>query len=155
MPIPILETYSSEGVVLAEVLAEVFKLNNRLLAEEDRLAQPFGLTSARWKVLSVVSFSKQPLTVPQISRRIGLSRQNVQRLVDVMEHDGFVGFQENPDHKRARLVNLTEKGQQRYLAIIQEHIPWTNHHVEGMKRVDLDRTLYVVRKLLRQLDRAE
>ena len=146
-------TYSPEGAVFAEVLLEVCRLNGRLLAEGDRLVQPFGLTGARWKVLGVISFSRQPLTVPQIGRRVGLSRQNVQRLADVMQHEGFIEYQENPDHKRAKLIYLTKKGQQQCAAIMQVHIPWANRCVEGTKRVDLDRALNVIRKLIGQLDR--
>ncbi len=143
-----------EGTIFSEVLFEVNKLNGRFLAEVDKLVQPFGLTNARWKVLGVISLSALPLTVPQIGRRIGFSRQNVQRLVDVMEHEGFVEYQENPDHKRAKLVYLTKKGQQQYAAIMRVHIPWANRCAGGIKRADLDRTLMVLKKLTSQLNRA-
>lgn len=147
------QTYSPEGETFTEVLFEVFRLYGRFLIEGDKLVQPFGLTTARWKVLGVISLASQPLTVPQIGRRIGLSRQNVQRLVDALEDDGFVECRGNPDHKRAKLVALTEKGMQQYAAIMREHIPWANQCADGMERGDLDHTLRVIRQLIGQLDR--
>ncbi|MBV1960931.1 MAG: MarR family transcriptional regulator [Immundisolibacteraceae bacterium] len=53
---------------------EVFRLNGMLLAAENRLAQPFDLTSARWQVMGVIHLSGRTLTVAQIARRMGLTR---------------------------------------------------------------------------------
>ncbi len=147
-----LHSNSSNVAVVSDFLFEVNRLNSRLLAEEDRLVQPFGLTSARWKVLSILSTTDQSLTVPQISRRLGLSRQNIQRLVDVMKGEGLVEFCPNPDHKRAKLVSFTKKGEQQCSAVLQEYIPWTQRCVSDIKRVDLEKTLKVLRALIGQLD---
>ncbi len=143
-------TYSPEGTLFLDAILDVFRLNSRLLAEEEKLVQPFGLTSARWKVLGILSRFDQLLTVPQISRRIGLSRQNIQRLVDVLEVDGLVEYKINPDHKRAKLVSVTLKGQQQSAAIRQVHIPWTNHCADGINTVDLEKTLKTIRTLIGQ-----
>ncbi|GJL53525.1 MAG: MarR family transcriptional regulator [Nitrospirales bacterium] len=145
--------YSPEGSVFTQLLFEMFKLYGRFLAEGDKLVQPYGLTTARWKVLSMIALAKQPVTVPQIGRRIGLSRQNVQRLVDVLEEEAFVVYQGNPDHKRAKLVALTEKGGRHHEAIMRKHIPWANQCVEGIKQDDLAQTLSVLKRLTHQLDR--
>jgi len=147
------QSYSPEGQAFTDVLMEVLKLYGRFLAEGDKLVQPFGLTTARWKVLCIVSLASQPLTVPQIGRRIGLSRQNIQRLVDALEEEGWLEHRDNPDHKRAKLVVLTEKGTQQHETIMHEHIPWANQCADGLSREDLDGTLCVLRKLTTQLSR--
>ena len=144
-------SYSPEGTLFLDAILEICRLNGRLLAEEESLLQAFGLTSARWKVLGVLSRFAQSLTVPQISRRIGLSRQNIQRLVDVLEVDGLLDYQIIPDHKRAKLVSVTPKGQQRYAAVRQVHIPWVNHCAEGFNAADLEKTLKIIRTLIGQL----
>lgn len=41
---------------------------------------------------------------------MGLTRQAVQRIVDVLAERGLVEFQANPHHQRAKLVVLTLKG---------------------------------------------
>ena len=143
---------SSHSRVIHDFLFEVNRLNSRLLAEEDRLVQAFGLTSARWKVLSILAIAELPLTVPQISRRLSLSRQNIQRLVDVMANEGIVEYRTNPDHKRAKLVSFTKKGEQQCSAILQEYIPWTQRCVHKIKPVDLEKTLEVIKVLIGQLD---
>ena len=48
----------------------------------NRLGAGAGLTSARWQVLAALALAGRPLTVAQIARTMGLSRQSVQRLVD-------------------------------------------------------------------------
>ncbi len=145
--------HTPAGAAFTELLLEVFKLNGLLLAEGDKLTKPFGLTSARWKILGAIMEANQPLTVPQIGRRMGLTRQNVQRLVDAMEAEGAVAYQENQDHKRAKLVCLTKKGQQQYTAIMQLQVSWANRCAKGMKPNDLKQTLNVLQTLATRLEK--
>jgi DNA-binding MarR family transcriptional regulator len=94
----------------------VFRLDGALTAAGDALARPAGQTSARWRVLAAVE--RQPLTVAQIARAWSLARQSVQRIADALERDGLVGYEDNPGHRRARLVRLSPAGA-RALAQIQ------------------------------------
>jgi DNA-binding MarR family transcriptional regulator len=68
-----------------------------------------GQTQARWQTLWTMDVS--PMTVPQVARRLGVSRQHILRLTNVMVHEGLVELLPNPDHKTSPLVNLTPKGQ--------------------------------------------
>ncbi len=94
----------------------MFRLDGALTAAGDALARPAGQTSARWRVLAAVE--RQPLTVAQIARAWSLARQSVQRIADALERDGLVGYEDNPGHRRARLVRLSPAGA-RALAQIQ------------------------------------
>ena len=51
-----------------------------------------------------------PLPVAQIARNMGLTRQSVRRTANVLKDKGFVEFQENLNHQRAKLVVLTKQG---------------------------------------------
>jgi DNA-binding MarR family transcriptional regulator len=51
-----------------------------------------------------------PQTVPAMARVRGVSRQNIQVLIDRFLSEGFVELIENPAHKRSKLVRLTTKG---------------------------------------------
>ncbi len=51
-----------------------------------------------------------PKTVPQLARMRPVTRQHIQSLVDPMAEQGLVAFRHNPDHKRSRLVAITDKG---------------------------------------------
>lgn len=95
---------------LTNLVLEVFRLNGQLLIAGDRLAATAGLTAARWQVMGAIELAGQPLSVAQIGRRMGLSRQAVQRIANDLNRLGFLTFSPNPDHARAKLAALSEKG---------------------------------------------
>ena len=77
---------------ITDLVLETFRLNGRLLASGDALVADLGLTSARWQVIGAIALSPVPLSVAQIARNMGLTRQAVQRLANEMEADGLVRF---------------------------------------------------------------
>jgi DNA-binding MarR family transcriptional regulator len=74
----------------------------------EALASREGLTQARWQTMWVAATGQ--LTVPQIARRLGVSRQNVQRVVNDLVAEGQATYSSNPDHKASPLVTLTNTG---------------------------------------------
>ncbi|WP_202898558.1 MarR family winged helix-turn-helix transcriptional regulator [Limisalsivibrio acetivorans] len=105
---------------------ELFRLNGVVVNEGDALVKDLGLTSARWKVLGAVNLAEAPLTVPQIAHRMGQTRQGVQRLTDAMVKEGLLMYSDNPMHKRAKLVSLTDKGKETVRKTEEIQIPWAN-----------------------------
>lgn len=93
-----------------ELALAVFAANGRLVSAGNTLVEHLGLTSAWWQVLAALRYSPVPLTVASIARAMGLTRQAVQRIVDLLAQQGLVMFQPNPQHLRAKLVLLTEAG---------------------------------------------
>ena len=89
---------------------EVFRLNGALVAFGDALVAPLGLTSARWQVMGAVAEARGGLPVAGIARKMGLVRQSVQRIADELAAEGILRFAPNPHHRRAKLVQLTERG---------------------------------------------
>ncbi len=49
-------------------------------------------------------------TVAWIARTIGLKRQGEQRIANELPAEGYVRMIDNPDHKRARLLELSPAG---------------------------------------------
>lgn len=88
----------------------VFETSGRLVGAGNELVAGLGLTSAWWQVLGALRYSPEPLPVASIGRKMGLTRQAVQRIVDLLAERGMVGFEPNPNHQRAKLVVLTEAG---------------------------------------------
>ena len=111
------------GGALTELILTMFRTNNLTLSWGDRLVAPFGLTSARWQVLGAIVLSERPQPVAWIARDLGANRQNVQRIINDLHHEGFVVFQPNPHHKRAHLVVLTDKGRHAFEAAIDAYNP--------------------------------
>ncbi|KAB7766497.1 MarR family winged helix-turn-helix transcriptional regulator [Xanthomonas maliensis] len=93
------------GLVLA-----IFGTNGRLVETGNHLVRPLGLTTAWWQVLGGIGYAPAPLPVAHIARNMGLTRQAVQRVVDVLATHGLVRFATNPHHQRAKLVVLTDAG---------------------------------------------
>ena len=93
-----------------ELVLAVFETNGRLVDAGNALVQPLGLTTAWWQVLGALGYSPVPLPVAHIARNMGLTRQAVQRVVDLLVGRGLVCFEPNPHHRRAKLVVLTPAG---------------------------------------------
>lgn len=72
------------------------------------VAGQVGQTQARWQVLSV--FSADPLTVPQAARRLGITRQGLQRVVNELVPEGLLAAAENAGHLTSPFFVLTELG---------------------------------------------
>ncbi|AWK85562.1 MarR family winged helix-turn-helix transcriptional regulator [Azospirillum thermophilum] len=132
-----------------ELVLEVFRLNGRLLLAGDRLSAPVGLTSARWQILGALADG--PATVAQIARSMGLTRQSVQRLADVLSGEGITAFIPNPHHKRSSLVTLTAKGQDmldRVTALQREWAEQTSAGLSGRMLADAADLLKILRQRL-------
>lgn len=146
------EKHSFSGALTTSLFLETFRLNGRLLASGDRLVAELGLTSARWQVLGAVAMAERPMPVPHIARQMGLSRQNVQRIVNDLEDAGYVTFAPNPHHKRAKLVVLTDTGRDTYAAAHRIQVPWANSLGSAVSPEDLQTALRVLQSLRAALD---
>ncbi|MGY2129765.1 MarR family winged helix-turn-helix transcriptional regulator [Blastococcus sp. SYSU DS0617] len=58
-----------------------------------------------------------PMTVPEVAREFGVTRQSVQALVDSGAQLGLLAFQDNPRHRRSRLVTATRHGEQTFAEV--------------------------------------
>src|SRR5689334_25322427 len=81
---------TAAGDAFSALVARIFRLNGQLAAAGDALSRPAGQTSARWQVLAMLE--DEPATVAAIARVLGLARQSVQRIADLLEADGLIAF---------------------------------------------------------------
>lgn len=139
--------HTKKGEMFTDIVLETFKLSGMLSIEGDRLTQSEGISSARWKILGALSFVNTPLTVSQIARSMGQTRQSVQRLVDVMTQDGLLKLLDNPQHKRAKLVSMTSKGESVFKNMGDIQIPWANEKSKDIDISDLETTLITLKRL--------
>src|SRR5690348_17666966 len=91
------------------LMADVYELAGLSRRTSESIARELGQTVARWHVLSVVSAGR--CTVPAIARRVGLTRQGVQRVADDLLAARLLQASSNPDHVRSLLLTLTNRGQ--------------------------------------------
>ncbi len=137
------------GDAVTNLVLDLFRLNNRLLAEGDRLIAQLGLTSARWQILGAITAADYPQPVAWLARNLGAHRQNVQRIINDLAKEGFVAFETNPHHRRAPLVILTKKGKQTFDAAMRLQAPWSDSLSEGLSVKDIE-TAHRVMLTLRQ-----
>src|SRR3982074_1216320 len=145
-------TRTPEGDAATDVVLGAFRAHGLFVAAGDLLAAEEGLTAARWQVLGAVALAGRPLTVPQIARRMGLTRQAVQVSVNRLLSDALVGATENPDHRRSPIMRLTHLGNSRYAATDPRQISWINELAAGLQTSDLATTARVLRELSGRLD---
>lgn len=98
-----------EAERLDSLIVEVRTAFHRLKAVSDQMHRDLGITAAMRAVMETVA-DDGPMTVPQIARARGVSRQHIQTSVDSLAATGLVGLKENPAHRRSPLVVLTRRG---------------------------------------------
>lgn len=140
------------GEKATDVILAAFRANGLLIAAGDLLAAEDGLSSARWQVLGAIVLAGRPLTVPQIARRMGLTRQSVHTTVNRLLADGMVELTPNADHRRSALVGLTERGRATYQAVDRKQAAWVNKLAAGLPRADLDTAARVLGELSTRLE---
>jgi DNA-binding MarR family transcriptional regulator len=139
------------GAVLTELVLATFRLNARLLDVAQDLATAGGLTAAWWQVLGGVL--DQPRSLAEIGRRMGVTRQGVRRVADLLVARGLAEYQATPAHARARLLACTEAGHWaiRRIALVQR--PWAARVAAEVGAGDLRRALATLDQLVDVLDR--
>ncbi|WP_320670944.1 MarR family winged helix-turn-helix transcriptional regulator [Patulibacter defluvii] len=113
---------SEAGAALTAVILETFRLNGRLQKVAQRLAAEGGITAAWWQVLGGVL--DQPRSVADVALRMGMTRQGVQRVADLLVADGLAEYRPNPAHRRAKLLACTEAGYWAIRRISLAQHPW-------------------------------
>jgi len=134
---------------LSELWVRVFQLNGLFTAAGDALARPVGQTSARWQVLAAIEDA--PASVAQVARRLRLARQSVQRVADLLERDGLAVYEDNPAHRRAKLLALTDRGREILASIQAAQRVWANDLGAAIGERDLRSASAVLTRVLEAL----
>jgi DNA-binding MarR family transcriptional regulator len=139
------------GGALTGLVLDLFRLNNLFLTAGDRLVAQLGLTSARWQILGAIVAAERPQPVAWLARDLGANRQNVQRIINDLQKEGFVAFEANPHHRRAQLVVLTDKGRQTFDAAMRMQAPWINNLSDGLSVEHIESAHRVMMALRKKL----
>ena len=141
---------SDAGEVLTDLIIGTFRLNARLLDVAQELAGAGGLTAAWWQVLGGVI--DRPRTVAEIGRNMGMTRQGVQRIADLLVDRGLATYEPNPAHRRAKLLACSESGYWaiRQITVVQH--PWADDIGAAIGVDELRTTLATMRRLVDVLE---
>ncbi len=128
----------------------VFRLNGQFLDVSEALAKPAGLTAAWWQVLGAVV--REPLPVAGIARAMGITRQSVQRVADLVVDRGLAEYRPNPAHARAKLLALTDQGRAALTRIDPGHQEFAERLAGRLGEDGFREVLAALRKLSGALD---
>ncbi|CAM5535187.1 hypothetical protein STAFG_1352 [Streptomyces afghaniensis 772] len=128
----------------------VFRLNGQFLAVAEELARPAGLTAAWWQVLGAVL--GEPLPVSGIARAMGITRQSVQRIADLLVERGLAEYRPNPAHRRAKLLAPTGQGRAAIARIDPGHAAFADRLAEAFGEADLAEAVQMLERLSKVLD---
>ncbi|BAC72265.1 MarR family transcriptional regulator [Streptomyces avermitilis] len=128
----------------------VFRLNGQFLGVAEELARPAGLTAAWWQVLGAVL--GEPLPVSGIARAMGITRQSVQRIADLLVERGLAEYRPNPAHRRAKLLAPTEEGRAAVARIGPGHAAFAGRLAQALGDAELAEAVRVLERLSNTLD---
>ncbi|MFE9998884.1 MarR family winged helix-turn-helix transcriptional regulator [Streptomyces avermitilis] len=128
----------------------VFRLNGQFLGVAEELARPAGLTAAWWQVLGAVL--GEPLPVSGIARAMGITRQSVQRIADLLVERGLAEYRPNPAHRRAKLLAPTEEGRAAVARIGPGHAAFAGRLAKALGDAELAEAVRVLERLSNTLD---
>ncbi|MFD5042212.1 MarR family winged helix-turn-helix transcriptional regulator [Streptomyces sp. NPDC058377] len=134
-----------DPTLLSRTALGVFRLNGRFLAVAEELAGPAGLTAARWQVLGAVL--TEPLPVSGIARAMGITRQSVQRIADLLVDRGLAEYVANPAHRRAKLLRPTAEGRAAVRRIVPAHAEFAARLAGELGEEEFARTVEVLERL--------
>ncbi|MFH8490205.1 MarR family winged helix-turn-helix transcriptional regulator [Streptomyces longisporoflavus] len=123
----------------------VFRLNGQFLSLADELAKAGGLTAAWWQVLGAVLH--EPLPVAGIARAMGITRQSVQRIADLLVRRGLAEYVPNPAHRRAKLLRPTDEGLDAVRKISPGHAEAAARLADALGEDELAETVRVLERL--------
>ena len=93
-------------VLQAYLFGSFFTLSNRLQAAGDTLDKQ--MTLKQWFLIAVLIRSEEEeLTVSELAQRMGSSRQNVMKMAQLLEKQGFLAIEKREDDKRFLEVSVT------------------------------------------------
>ena len=130
------------------IIADVYELAGQLRERGEAIAATVGQTQARWQVLSAAS-AATPHSVPQIARVLGVTRQNVQRIADLLVAEGLAQYQDNADHRVSPHLVLTAHGR---AALARLSKAAAGYHAGIARQLSPEAVLSIHRRLRRLLD---
>jgi DNA-binding MarR family transcriptional regulator len=146
-------TRTPAGDAVTELVLRTFRLNGLFLDVAERIAAPAGLTAAWWQVLGAVL--SRPLSIAGIAREMGLARQSVQRIADLLVARDLAGYAPNPAHRRAKLLVPTAAGWAAIDRLRDDQRSWADAVGAAIGEAELRHTLATLERVDAELSRAE
>ena len=120
---------------LLALMRAVGTLHGALLVVGETVAAAGGLSRAHHRCLQQIADG--PLTVAEIAARLDLARQGVLRVADLLVGDGLASYTDNPRHRTAKLLTLSDTGRHALDEVARAHEHWVADTADELAALDL------------------
>ena len=147
--------YTPQGQRITKIRTLLFQINAQIDESISLLMDFTDLTRSQWFIINAVHpdyGDGKPRTIPQIARARGLTRQAVSKSVEQLIEKGWLKLVDNPDHKKSKLVELTNFGKYAADVSVNRQKRRANMWGESISIEDLDKVIDVMETLLKRHD---
>jgi len=96
---------------------------HHLMHQRSRFAKASGVSMPQLGILMQLHY-RGNCAVGDIGERFDITNAAASQLVDKLVQSGFIQREEDPHDRRAKLLNLTEKGKELVRQGVEEHYRW-------------------------------
>lgn len=117
-------------------------------------AKSTGLSMPQFSILMQLHH-KGVCGVSDISERFDITNAAASQLVDKLVHSGFIKREEDPHDRRAKLLNLTDKGKELIQRGIEERYRWVDQLADRLsaeERVQISEALNLMTRAAQELE---
>ena len=134
------------------LFGSVFLLSNKLQALGDGYLEE--ITLKQWLLLIMIHvMEKDQPSVTEVADVMGSTRQNVRKMLEVLEGKGFVELLANPLDRRTLSVALTPKAEQFFARFQSKGDAFLDRLFDGIPPEDLEATRRTVEALFENMER--
>ncbi|GGM04140.1 hypothetical protein GCM10011534_27360 [Pseudooceanicola nanhaiensis] len=91
------------------------RASRRMIRLYDKVLEEHGLTIAQFSLLPWIHAMKRP-TVQRLAEKAQMDQSTLSRGLALLERDGFVTSDVDPEDRRKRILRLTDEGRRRMVA---------------------------------------
>lgn len=128
-----------------------FLLANKLQMVADKTVP--GLSTKQWFLLRNLRdlSNNPPPTITMLAKETDTSRQNVRKMLEVLQRQGYVALRDSAKDHRSQVVEMTEAGAQILRQVAQEAAPFFTELFSGISEEECAAAANVVLKLIENL----
>lgn len=119
-----------------------------------RFARSTGLSMPQISIMMQLNY-RGACGMSEISERFEVSPAAASQLVDKLVQNGFIAREEDPNDRRAKMLNLTDKGRDFIQQGVEERYRWVDQLAEQLtdeERVQVSEALDIMRRAAEGLE---
>lgn len=132
-----------------------FVLANKLQVVADKIIQ--GLSTKQWFLLRNLSDfpADQPPTITTLAKATDTSRQNVRKMLAVLQREGYITIHNDINDQRSQHVILTDSGKTALELSAQEASPFFSALFSGITDQECSAAANVLIKMVHNLEKLQ